>query len=589
MKKNIIFMYIFCTFIALSYSNSIKNKQKLLFSESWLYDAIYILSTENKESILADIYPMSYEEYYFYFSKIDYSRLSENSKKLYKEVESYLSKEEVELDFSPLKIGINLRANLNFNYKSNDSLTWSYNNPYSGRKYFDYNDNEYKEAQFGDISFLKNTNYYKPFLELPIYLNFSDLIYIQTEPMLGKSYWGMIDNKNFTNIAYQAKDFDFLWPRTAYLNTGYIFNDDFGINFQLGKDGFQFGRTSTGSIIYNNTFETDAYSKLNLYTQNFKFETNVVQVNKERYMYLHSFELNLFKRIRFGLIEGTFVNDDFELRFLNPLMIMHSFGAWEQYASEVEKKYYVESKVCQYIGFTFDIIPFKNCRIYALYAQNEIQPPNELKTPYGKSLPNSIAGQFGIEYYLPHKNNNWFIFNLEALYTSPYMYLKAGRDWSLISYRSNMLKNKATPIYSWIGSPFGPDTIALEAKISYKQFNKFEFDFSYLFVAHGENNFSIFNSIIETEDGIIYAYFPSALRILEELSDEESEKKARDMSLSGIIQYSNQFKFHASYNLNKNFKLDSEIIYMLILNHNNIKTNFINNIQFSIGLEYKLF
>ena len=79
------------------------------------------------------------------------------------------------------------------------------------------------------------------------------------------------------------------------------------------------------------------------------------------------------------------------------------------------------------------------------------------------------------------------------------------------------------------------------------------------------------------------------LRKLGLLTDEESAKIARDMSLSGIIQYTNQFKIHGNYVINNNFKLDSEIIYMLILNNNNIKSNFLNNFQISFGVEYNLF
>ncbi len=587
-KKFLLFSILYFLIFNLNAENLI-NKQRLIPANSWLYEAISVLYMDLGQVSIIGSAPYSYEEFYFYFSKIDYSKLCENSKVVYEKIKNFFEKKEFEFNFEPLKIGFNLNLYSQLNYKSNDEVDWTFSNPYDGNRYYDYEEKIYKTANYGDESFVASSQFFKPFALLPVYFNFAEIIMIYTEPTFTKSYWGMNDDKNFTNIPYNLNDFDFYWPKTAYISTGKLWNNNFGINFHTGRSGHQIGRSSLGSVIYNNTFETEAYSKLDLYTENFRAEINVVQVNPKRYMYLHNYEIKLFNKIRFSVLEGTFVNDDFELRYLNPFMIMHSYGAKDQNKSEFMEKYYGATAVCQYFGASLDIVPFRNFKIYALYAQNETQQSHELKGAYGRSMPDAKGVQVGIQYDLPYKTNGLWSFNIEGLYTSPYLYVKPGKEWSLISYRSNMLSKKGVPIYTWMGSPFGPDTMALEAKITYKNFEKFEIDFSYLFVAHGEKNTSMLNATVETEEGTIWAFYPAVLRKLGLLTDEESAKIARDMSLSGIIQYTNQFKIHGNYVINNNFKLDSEIIYMLILNNNNIKSNFLNNFQISFGVEYNLF
>lgn len=588
MKKKLVLNLIIFILLAPIYTKNINNGSKLINSDSWLMDAMYILCSSSKSVALTELTPISYEEYNFYLSKINYDSLDESSKKLYDKVKDYLANDKSLINISPLKFGLNMITFGQLMFKNNDNINWTFANPYSGNRYFDYNTDTYKSVLFIDESFAKTGDYLKPTFTFPISVNLADVFCFYMEPFLGKSIWGMQKDNNFTNVSYKMKDFDFFLPRQGYFSAGYVWNGNIGVNLQIGKEGYQMGRSLTGSVIYNNSFVTDGYAKLNVFTKNFKYETNIVQVGTHRYMYLHTFEIKMFERIRVGLMEGTFANSDFELRFLNPFMVMHSYGAWKQYSTELEEKYYSESHICQYFGFTLDIIPFKNSRLYFLYAQNEYQLPHEAKGNYGKTLPNGIGAQLGAEYFIPH-NEGWWKINIEALYTSPYLYVKQGRDWSLISYRTNMMSNKNDPIYSWIGSPYGPDTLAIGGQVSYEKFNKLKLDFSYFFVAHGENNFSMFSATTEIDGQTYWAYYPSVLKLLGLISDEEATSIARDMSLTGVLQYTNEFKIHCDYYINNNLKLNGEVVYMFILNNNNIKTKLQHNLQLAVGVEYKLF
>ena len=91
---------------------------------------------------------------------------------------------------------------------------------------------------------------------------------IYAEPFLGKSYWAMSEPDNITNIPMAGSDMDFLTPRNAFLSLGYSF-DWWGINLHIAKEGLEIGRTTTGSVIYNSNFETDAYIQLSFFAPKF--------------------------------------------------------------------------------------------------------------------------------------------------------------------------------------------------------------------------------------------------------------------------------------------------------------------------------
>lgn len=593
-KKSLLSCAIIFLCISL-YSHSYRSKE-LIPADHWIYDAIYEIALENGSITLADTAPLSVEEISFYLSQYDYESLSDHGKNTYDRIYDYLDSEYYTLDLHPVKLGFNFYATPELLYKSNDQIDWTFATSYTGNSYTEYTLDDSNNIQSSVVqsdvgmgSFYSNNSLARPLGTVPIYLDFGDLIYIETDPYFAKNFWSMSDDDNFSNIPLAISDVDFLWPKTAYLSTGYHFDSGWGLNMQLSRSGFQYGRTLTGSIVYNNTFETDMYCNMALYSKNFKYSLNVVEVNNDRFLYLHSIQAVLAKKLKISVLEGTFINDSFELRYLNPLMIMHSYGSWMQYCTEEERQYYREAHVCAYFALTGEFVPVKNLRLYFLFAQNELETGDELKSVYGQSLPNGIGLQGGLEYILPDNNLGKWTFGLEGVYTSPYLYVKQGKDWSLISYRTNMLRSKYTNIYSWIGSPFGPDCLAAEAKVSYNKKEQWGFDLSYLFVAHGENSFAMFDSEYTNNDGTWWAYYPSVLRLLGILSDEEARDMARDMWLTGTIQYTNQVTVSGFWQINKHFKIDASIVYSVILNAYNQQNNFQQGVQLSTGFEYKLF
>ena len=617
----------FCSFLNAETYGS----QQLIPAGHWVYDALFMLSNETQRTSFATNAPISVGELKMYLNLVPYEKLGDAGKNLYDKLSDYLGEKAFKFDMGPVYFGFNLNAAPGVLYKSNSELDWSFATDYTGhnnsvngydilspenyRDKADGSNIDWKKIDEIEMSKLKNPAEYertviqdsgakygaysgfinsygsKSFAEIPLYLGWSDYFIIHTGISFAKSFWGMDTDSNVTNIFYNTSDMDFFWPKTAYGSAGKTF-EKWGVNINFGRQGLQVGKTLTGSVIYNSTFETEGYFQLNLYSPRMKYNLDVVQVSTDKYLYMHSVEARpLFDWIRFGILEATLVQSGFELKHLNPLMIMHSFGSWDDsdYVSDIEKEYYGEAHICQYMGISLEITPFKYSRLYFLYAQNEMQTPLELGSANANSIPDSLGFQAGFELTIPDKNNGWWTGTLEGIYTSPFCYIKQGADWSLYSTRNDMQSNSSVPLCSWIGSPFGPDAIGFQARVSYSQISKWNAELDYLFLAHGTNSFGLFNNTIEIDGKKYYSYYPSVLRKMGLVTDEEAEDIARTYVLTGSVQFTNSITAKASYDITPQMSLSGRATYSFIFNNKNEEGNFAHGFEGCLMFEYKLF
>lgn len=598
--------------------------QQLIPAGHWVYDALFMLSNETKRTSFAADAPISVGELKMYLDLVPFEKLGDSGKKLYDRLSEYLGKKSFSIDMGPVYFGFNLNAAPGIFYKSNSDVDWSFATDYTGHKNsvdgynilqkenyrtkadgsnVDWDDEknhsadglphgiEDSRAEYGAYSGFVNSDGWKSFAEIPLYLGWSDYFVIHTGISLAKSFWGMSADSNVTNIFFNTSDMDFMWPKTAYGSAGKTF-EKWGVNVNFGRQGLQVGKTLTGSVIYNSTFETEGYFQLNLYSPRMKYNLDVVQVNTNKYLYMHSVEARpLFDWIRFGILEATMVQSGFELKHLNPLMIMHSFGSWEDsdYVSSDEKSIYGEAHICQYMGISLELTPFKYTRLYFLYAQNEMQTMFELGSPSANSIPDGIGFQAGLELTIPDKNEGWWTGTLEGIYTTPFCYIKQGADWSLYSSRNDMQSNSDVPLYSWIGSPFGPDALGFQARLAYSKISKWNAELDYLFLAHGTNSFGLFNNTIEIDGKKYYAYYPSVLRKMGLVTDDEAENIARTYVLTGSVQFTNRISAKASYNINSRMKLSGRAAYSFIFNNRNEEGKFAQGFEGAMSFEYTLF
>lgn len=565
MRRKIIISFLllsFC-FSGLFYSQTGNNTQ-IIKQGHWIYDDLYTLFSENKISSFIDNQPMSYGEIKFYFSELDYEKLSASGKELYDALETFLHKNDNFFgEDSALKLYSNPKTNIEFYYKSNINIPWS----------FDY---AVKDR----------------FVTLPVVIGFSDYITIGSDFFIGKNYSASHSSGNFTNIPYSFSHIDMSFQKFSYFSSGLCF-DSWGMNFHAGKEGLTIGNTKLGSIIYNETFETNFYSQLNVFTKRLKYSMDVSQVENDtnkKYIFLHQLNLRPFKNFKFGVIEGSLLDAPFELKYLTPLTVMHNFFSWfNTDITDTERKYYNEGHFGAYLCFTFEYIPFENFRIYGYYSQNEILDWGWEHTDDQLCYPDSLGGQLGFQFTVPLENNARIISTAEFVYTSPYLYIKQSPDWSFWSKRTE--QGSGEDVCSWIGSPFGPDCFAAFFSCEYKDEGKWNLTFEYLFKIKGQNNSLIFDRTKEISGENIYIYYPYAQYI-----DSESEldklaaiNKGRYMWMTGIPEYSNRFSLYGEYKITKNISLYAKCAYSFAFNSNNLKNVFDQGIEFGIGCEYMIF
>lgn len=541
------------------------SKAQCIQEGHWVYDALYLLGAETKNSGLYETVPLTVGELKFHFKEIEYESLSESGKYLYDQVKEFLYKDgnlfsRLGKNIEEFKLGLNVRVNPELMYKSNPDIDWSYNYFYTDR-----------------------------LLTVPIFLGFSDYFAIQLDPFLGKNYAAMHKYWNFTNIPLGFEDLEFHIPDYAVAATG-IYFDQWGVDLKVGRKGMTIGNTKTGSIILNNTFETDFYVQLNVFTRYAKYDMDVFQINPFKYLYLHQITFRPAKYFEIQLFEGSLLNSSFELRYLNPLMIMHSFASWTDYGMYTDQNilsWYNESNFCAYFGLLINYTPFKNVRFYGLFSQNEIQAPNEQQFN-----PDSIGIQVGTEVTVPAFDKGYWCINTEFVYTSPFLYIKQAPQWSLYRVRIDNQNRSEGPIKSWIGTPFGPDCFAAQMSFGYKKQNKWEAEIGYILTIHGENNFGIFDS--EPDENGIYHYYPythywEAINKNDYLGVLKAYEEATNMWMSGIQEFKNQLILKGEYFFLNNLSLSGQIIYTFSNNNKNILGRFEQGIELSFAAKYRLF
>lgn len=559
------------------FSNVINDAQ-IIPPESPIYSDFLKLQANSKLFSFTNNTPLSVNELKFYLKQYDYDALDDYGKflydKLYKEL---YTKEDLFPNVPDFHLTVHPQLNLEFYYKTNKDIPWS----------FDY--------------------YFKDnIITAPLNIGYGDVIAMGGNFFLGKNHIAASRNDNFCNFPlnitekFDPLDVEFYFPTFAYASFGKTY-EYWGFNFQAGKQGKSIGQTLTGSIIYNKTFETDAYFELDFFTPIVKFTSDVVHVssnrmdniqqgaNTERYLYLHQFDIRLFKKIKFSILEASLVVNPFSLRFLNPIPFMHQFGGWLNYSTDENKNIYRETNFCADFAYMLEYSPVTNLRLYAIYNQIEMQLPYERGNSWGRYYPNSIGLQAGADYSFLLQNNDTLNFAAEFIYNSPYMYIKQTPSASLYKFRIDMQTKEK--VYSWIGSPYGPDCIGGIFDIEYKN-PKFSAGLGYSLLVHGQNDISIFESM--TDDGKYYDYYPSVeykLRKEGYITDEDEEalyQKAMSMKISGIQQITNSVTVKGSYLFNEKFEINGQIIFDYIMNSKHQKNNNDFGVEFDIAFTYKI-
>ena len=579
MKKIIHLFTVFIFLSAFSFAQ-VYSARQLIPAGHWIYDALYYMNLEQKKSSTLDNAPLSVDELYLSFLQIDREKLSETGKELYDKTESFFERKKFLLDFNGAKFTANLIVNPVAAIRTNSDVDWTY-----ATSYTDDSEDYVTTSAMGTV-------YTQPVLVIPFILDFGELFYIDVQPYAGAGpFWSLTSDFYALNIPTGNNGAEAcMWPMNANASFGKSFGG-WGAELNVGRQGLGIGRTKTGSIFYNSTFQTDYFVQLNLFSPRIKYTMDVAQVDVSRFYYMHTAEVVPFTWLKLGIMEGTLVDGDFELRYLNPLLFMHAFSGWRQYQSDEERKYYSEAHYCAYFGWSFDITPCKYLRIYGLYAQNEIQSSVELNNDEDYSIPDSYGYQLGLELSIPLPQG-YLSTSLEGVYTTPFCYLKQTKAASLARVRENDVDSYGLGrIASWIGSPFGPDAIGGQFTLDYDNPMKYKAGLAYLFVAHGRNSVGLFNEKNPKHKELEY-YYPQAIYLQDKEDGIDSAEKTRAMrtlALTPTVQYTNRISLSGEYYFMKNLSAGAMTAYTFVFNNKGQGGDFAHGLEVTLSARYSLF
>jgi len=291
------------------------------------------------------------------------------------------------------------------------------------------------------------------FLSVPLKLNFSDVLQLYFDPAVSIDPYDYNKDEHFSNnmVFFFNNDINGNSPLKTFIALGGSW-----WNFQLGRDRLSFGTGISGNLSITDNPPYYEFMRLSFFSNQFKYSLIVnhtplklnneifpdfdenagyLKMTTQRYFYLSRIDVTLFKVLTLSLTEGVMAgNSAFELRYLNPLMIIHNAMTWRDYDLWNSG---AEERVGEHMNGSFFSAEFnwhivKSLSAYGQFAMTELSAGPELDE--GREIPeapNAIGFMFGLQY--SHSFNKWAsVFYLECFYTSPFLYINPSPYASII-------------------------------------------------------------------------------------------------------------------------------------------------------------
>jgi hypothetical protein len=507
---------------------------ELIPSGHWVYDAISLVALDSGVTTLAVNAPISCAEFRTHLLDIDYERLSGSGKALYNKVLRWLD------DRSPLMTSgfatadVKPELSLSGKYVQNEDARFSFD------RQLDYNETA-------------------PLISLPLLLGFSPYVSAFADFSVGEGYWASTLDSSSTNIPSSASSFDLNVPSTAYVSTGNSF-----FTAALGRGQLNIGESLSGSMILSDTSDRLNYGSLSLFSPSLRLYIMPIELDTDRYAYYHGVSFRPIKSLSITFSESSLVNSTLDLRYLNPAMVFHSYAGWrDSYGDDDDS-----SNVGSELGLLVDFVPVRGVRLYGQFVMNQFQTEYELKT-YSSSasvIPNSLGGLAGVE-YLQSLDSGFLKISLEGVYTNPWLYILENHAISYYASRKELVAPSgysSEEIETWLGSPYGPDTLACTLSCEYFALPSWSLGVSYRYLLRGENGDSFLSNLTDT-------YYPSTV------------EEADESTPTGDAKYQHTFTLFASRYLTESLEVSGKLGYILL-----IDDQFENSIISSCSLTWNI-
>ncbi|MDR2542667.1 MAG: capsule assembly Wzi family protein [Treponema sp.] len=445
----------------------------ILAGDPVLEDILY-LSLESGKSILSFTAPFAPHEIKRFLDSIDVSNLSIPAQEAFNRVNRRLNPQ------APISI-------------SGDSFLFMLN----------INSTIETRTRFNsDISWLPQYPKTPPLLSLPLRFYFSDFVQLYMEPIIAVNPVFYNNQKYFEHNVLQ-NDLDNLeqnMPLRAFMAIGNSW-----WNFQLGRDRLSYGTGQMGNLAISDNPHFYEFARLSFFTDFFKYSVLVSQMplditgiydmtnatdntlihTTHRYFYLHRLDFSLFNKLSIGLMEGVMVgNSPLEIRYLNPMMIFHSFYSWLNYPpwdAGNDKPEGSGDMNGSLFSLEINWNVLESLAVYGQFVMNQFATNYKIKR-WG-TQPNGLGYLAGVRH--SRSFGEWgSVFFVEFIYTDPYLYMNPSPFASFIHMRY-ISGGINSLLYSFVGFP--RDAIAATMGVSLFYNNIIHFLGKFTLVTQGEH------------------------------------------------------------------------------------------------------
>lgn len=274
----------------------------------------------------------------------------------------------------------------------------------------------------------------------------------KTYPFFPGTTLETVEPEPLSNIPGDVRETDVQFPFQAVTSVG-----GRGWSAVFGRERIAVGSGLGGSLLqsdhvdYHDFLLASLFGRLASYRAlylDLEAWTSSTATAPDRMFFVHRIELRPTRWLSLAANDGfIFADKPIELRYLNPLMLMHNWFV-PAYGNSI---------------FTFELAarPVRGLELYAHLAVDQFQGGVERERGYASGEPNAFGYLAGAEYVLPIEAG-WLTLATEWVYLDPWMY--AGRtDLTSFTWRRRVQAENVLPagakvlVEKSLGYPEGPD------------------------------------------------------------------------------------------------------------------------------------
>lgn len=261
-----------------------------------------------------------------------------------------------------------------------------------------------------------------------------------------------------TNIPFDVLETDMQFPFQALVSLG---GDRWSLQFGRSRVAMGFGET--GSLMLGDHVEYHDFLLANVTGHLFSYRALYLDLEPwittttsadERIIFGHRLEMRPAPWLSLAANEFfVFAYHPVELRYLNPLMIMHSW--------------FVTDLGNDFLNFEFSVRPLRGLELYGHLAVDQLQSAVERERGYGETEPEAFGYLAGAQYTAPWREG-WLTAGTEWVFTDPWLYL-GRRQLTGFTYRRRVQAENVLPsatkliVEKSLGYPAGPDYYGITA------------------------------------------------------------------------------------------------------------------------------